>query len=505
MASKNETFFDSVVIGGGPAGATAGRFLAQWGYSVLILTRPSTRPTLAECLPPSTRKLFKFFGILEQVDRAGFYRTSGNTFWWGGGPREAQNYPGPRHTWGYQVLRSEFDRLLLTLAEGTGAKVCPAATVRDVDLGKNKAARLHYETADGEKNCVTSRFVLDCSGRAGVIARQGFRAHETRHNTLALCGVWEKEGGWGLEDETHTLVESYKDGWAWSIPISPTVRYFTAMVDVRDSQIARGNALDRIYGAELAKTAQFRKILQTAAPRGEPWGCDASLYSAHRFAGSHFLLVGDAASSIDPLSSFGVKKALASAWAAAVVVNTCLKRPSMREAALEFFSNRERQVYETHRKQSARYFSEAAHRHPHPFWTRRGQAPVLDDRWEMDEEELKQDPEVLSALKALKQSSSIHLQMQDRARIAKSPVIEGNEVVLREAIATATNPLLGLPYLWGVNLPKLTSIAGGYRQVPELFDAYNRICPPVALPHLLGALAFLLAKRVLRNAAGSDD
>ena len=50
--------------------------------------------------------------------------------------------------------------------------------------------------------------------------------------------------------------------------------------------------------------------------------------------GQGILLVGDAASFIDPLSSYGVKKACVSAWLAAVVVHTCLTNASLTSAAL---------------------------------------------------------------------------------------------------------------------------------------------------------------------------
>ena len=37
--------------------------------------------------------------------------------------------------------------------------------------------------------------------------------------------------GWELPDETHTVVETYDEGWMWSVPISPTTRHVGAMVD----------------------------------------------------------------------------------------------------------------------------------------------------------------------------------------------------------------------------------------------------------------------------------
>jgi flavin-dependent dehydrogenase len=74
--------FDAVIIGGGPAGSTAARLLAQWGQSVTILTAAfGSQPSFAECLPPSTRKLFVFLGVQDAIDRARFFRTTGNTVW----------------------------------------------------------------------------------------------------------------------------------------------------------------------------------------------------------------------------------------------------------------------------------------------------------------------------------------------------------------------------------------------------------------------------------------
>lgn len=86
---------------------------------------------------------------------------------------------------GHQVLRSDFDRLLLDLAQAAGARV-------QVEGATRKA-----------------RFTLDCSGRAGVIAR-AYRVKPTRSRTIELCGVWHSEAGWKLPDASHTLVDVCK-------------------------------------------------------------------------------------------------------------------------------------------------------------------------------------------------------------------------------------------------------------------------------------------------------
>ncbi|MFQ5930095.1 MAG: NAD(P)/FAD-dependent oxidoreductase [Acidobacteriota bacterium] len=498
--------FDVAVIGGGPAGSTIGRLLTEWGYSVFIVCKPpGSGPSLAESLPPSIRKLFSFLGILSAIDQAGFYRTSGNTVWWGDAAGRVERFSGPASSWGYQVLRSDFDRLLLGLAREAGARVCSNGIVRHVDCHTGDLAHFEYGTAGGKKTQVTAKFILDCSGRAGVIARsQGLRKKGPGYNTLAVASFWQNDSGWKLEDETHTLVETYRDGWAWSVPLSPTMRCFTVMVDSRTTQLNRTSGLRSIYQSEIEKTKHFKRLLSGSTMKTAPWGCDASLYWAQSYARPQFLLVGDAASVVNPLSSYGVKKALASAWVGAVVVNTCLRRAEMREAALEFYSHREHEVYLSYLRQSLRYFEEAAAVHSHPFWMDRAQSRVDEDLWVADEEELKRDPKVLAAFDALKKSPCIRLRRGEGVSIEKKAAIAGREVVLEQALIGPGLPS-GLRFLGGVDLPTLVGVGGEHSQVPDLFEAYNRIGSGVDLPNFLGALSVLLAKGILINQAEPEN
>jgi len=456
---------DVAIIGGGPSGSTAGRLLAQWGYAVGVFTPPpSKRPPLAECLPPSTCKLFRFLGIDDAIDRAGFLRTTGNTVWWGKSRRRVEQYAAG---YGYQIVRGDFDRLLSDLAIEAGARV---------DM--TKVARNDLPPA---------RIVIDCSGRAGVLAR-AYRQPENKSSTVALCGIWHSDRGWKLPDASHTLVEAYGDGWAWSVPVSATTRYVAFMVGPGETRIRRGEGLEAAYLAELAKTRAFQRIFRRSALEQKPWGADASTYSSRQYSGPGFLLAGDAASFIDPLSSFGVKKAMASAWVAAVVVNTCLTHPKMQEAALRFYDERERRVYEAYRHQSARMFGDAAGRNP--FWTHRS---------DPDSGEPEQDHQkVQDALVWLKKQPSLSLRRAAGVRIEPRPRIEGREVILKDALVlSATGEMLD--FIENVDLSRLLEIAERCSQVPQMFEAYNRAGPSVALPNFLAALSSLVARGVLTD------
>ena len=57
-------------------------------------------------------------------------------------------------------------------------------------------------------------WLIDASGRSGFLARRT-RIEDRSTGTLALVGRWRREGGWDGDDRSHTLIESYADGWAW--------------------------------------------------------------------------------------------------------------------------------------------------------------------------------------------------------------------------------------------------------------------------------------------------
>lgn len=453
---------DVLILGGGPAGATAARLLAQWGCTVAVATGQAPRHSMVECLPPSTHKVFRFLGIEEAVATAGFFRTAGNTVWWGGS-RRMEPYP---EGIGYQVPRRAFDRLLLGLAEAAGARLIAAGARQQ------------------------ARFVLDCSGRTGVLAR-AYRVRPPHSRTIALCGMWRSARGWRLPDASHTLVEAYGDGWAWSVPLSRTVRHVAFMVDPAETRLVRRQGIAAAYTGEMAKTRAFRRIFADSVPAGAPWGRDASPYTSRQFCGPGFLFAGDAASSIDPLSSFGVKKAMVSGWVGAVVVNTCLGNPAMRDAALQFYDARERQVYEGYRRQASGWSRTAAGAEGRPFW---------GSRSEFDEPASQPlDPDRLrAALRVLREKPSIRLRRGEGVEARQRAAIAGRELVLRDALAGPGSDE-ALDYVANVEVCRLVDLAPRYTQVPDLFEAYNRAAPPVDLPHFLTALSALLIARILIN------
>ena len=491
------------VIGGGPAGATAARLLASWGHSVALFARPVRQP-LAESLPPSCVHVLNRVGVREAVEGAGFVRSSGNTVCWGAEGERVERFAA--RALGYQVERGAFDALLVGEAERRGVHVV-RATVTGVDHGGPDARLVRFSSGDppaaGALRC---RWVLDCTGRSGLVARQdGRRRLERGNRTMALAAMWERsDARWGLEDDSHTLVEGYRDGWGWSVPASLTRRCVALMVDPARTMLGSRRELARVYARELAGAARLARLVRGAARVGPVWARDASPYFAPPVAAADVLRVGDAVSFVDPLSSFGVKKALSSAWMAAVVVHTGLTSEAMRTAALSLFEHRERTMYEALRRRTVELAGEAAvdrgrERDGAGFWDRAAHVETERDAVEEpDVMALRCDADVLRAFEAIRQRPRLVLRQHGDLRRVQRPAIRDHVVVLEDQLA-APSFEHGIRFLRNIDLVTLADLAPAHDQVPELYDAYVRAVPRPAppLPDFLGALSVLVGKGLL--------
>jgi flavin-dependent dehydrogenase len=494
---------DVVVIGGGPAGATAARLLASWGWSVALIHKSSSRQSLAESLPPSTRKPLAFLGQLGAIQTAGFHPNTGNVIRWATRSDVTTSTDA-----GFHVSRARFDEVLRGLARDAGARVIDAS-VRRVNIDHDP--QIAFADTYGHIQTFAASYVLDCTGRAGIVARRGFRRSDLRYRTLAIAAEWQCDD-WPAGERTKTVVESYRDGWMWSVPLSDRTRQSTVMIDPVRVQGNAGTAahdrrvasvgrtlLQSTYLEEIGKARSMSERLARARQISAPWACDASLYHAPRPAEEGVLLVGDAASFIEPLSAAGVKKALTSAWRAAVVTNTCLAKPEMIATALDFHVRRERQVHADCLARSARFFSEASAAYRNEFWSARA---VTDEgvadpaAADVSDADLAADGDVRDAFERLRIRPTSRLRPSTDLRVRPVADIEGHEIVMRDALVVPGTESL-LRFAAGVNLPALVRLAAECPDVPDLVSAYCTHVGPAPLEGLLTGLSLLVARRAL--------
>src|SRR5580658_9032692 len=126
---KDQNNYDALIIGAGPAGSTAAAILAEHGHRVLILEREKfPRYHIGESLLPFTFQPLQRLGLIDKMRASAFVKKYSVQFVSPSGRASQPFYFFNRYdrdtvaqTW--QVLRSEFDQLLLDNAREKGAVV----------------------------------------------------------------------------------------------------------------------------------------------------------------------------------------------------------------------------------------------------------------------------------------------------------------------------------------------------------------------------------------------
>ena len=504
-----------VVLGGGPAGSAAATLLAGCGHDVALLRldRPPAS-ALAESIPPSARRILDQLGLLPALEAAGFHANRGNVAWWAGAPARREDFAGDEE--GFHTDRGSLEEVLAAAVRAAGAHLHDGTRVRSGEQGP-EGWTLRVEGPDGPAT-VDAGWVIDATGRTGVLARAEGREPDRSTTTLALVRRWRRRGGWQDVGAHHTLVESYADGWAWSVPLDDEVRCFTAMIDQRHADLA-GVDVDAMLERELARTRHVGPGREGAEPQGSAWACPASLYTVASFARRGLLLAGDAGSFIDPLSSFGVKKALSSGWLAGVAAHTAMIDPEMADAAVTYFDRRERDVYRSYRAISASFFQTAAEHHGTEYWSRRAEAARRAGESEGSEPEappIETSPDavvdatgrtgvpeadVRRAFDVIRERPTLAAVRGRTLKTVEQPGIDGHRITLREHLVSEAQPR-GMRYVRGVDLRTLVDVAPHHPDVPDGWAAYNGRAAPVTLPDYLTALATAFAAGFLEHRDG---
>jgi len=322
---KNENYYDVIIIGGGPAGSAASSILAEYGHRVIVLEREKfPRYHIGESLIPFTYGPLERLGLIPMMKSSAFVKKYSVQFISPNGKASEPFYFFTRYdrdtiaqTW--QVLRSEFDEILMNHTRSKGTIVREEIEVKELlrDNGKVIGVRAQNKTG-----CVEEFFApitLDCTGKEAFSSvRNGWRMKDPYLNKIA---VWTYYRGAkrdpGIDEGATTVAYVPEKGWFWYIPQHENMISVGVVADGK--YLTRDGVRDpeKIFKREIEQNVWIKDHLSIGEVAGPYRLISEYSHHARHCASDGLLLVGDAFAFLDPVFSSGLMLALKSGVMAA--------------------------------------------------------------------------------------------------------------------------------------------------------------------------------------------
>lgn len=292
------------ILGGGPAGAALGTFLARAGVAVTLFDGGKRPPIIVgESLVPAVVPFLKLLGIEEEV-AAYSIRKPGATFSFDAGDSMSFLFGevrAARTPYSYNVPRDRLDRSLREAAVRAGVRFVPRHARLEREPGTERV-RLDAGSLATAGLDATPDFVVDAAGRSRLIGRllelpvvEGGRRDTALHAHLE---------GVPLMFEGHVHTDLLEHGWCWRIPLPGRVS--VGLVIEADVLREFGTDTEEQFDAYLRHDRRLRDW-GAVAKRISPVVKYTNYQLRHtRGAGENWALVGDAFGFIDPVFSSGM-------------------------------------------------------------------------------------------------------------------------------------------------------------------------------------------------------
>jgi geranylgeranyl reductase family protein len=323
--------FDVVVVGGGPAGASAAYWLAEAGHHVVILEKKRfpREKTCGDGLTPRAVRQLNEMGLAERL--AEYHRFVGLRSKAHGLTLELEwpahaDYP----SYGYVVTRRNLDEMVADQAVKAGATFWPATEAVEplLENGLVVGAAAHRKES-GTTEAVRGRYLLVADGANSRFGRALGTARSRRYPLgMAIRGYFRSPRHDEPWIESHLDLRDRKGdalpGYGWIFPVGDgTVNVGVGLLSTfKGWKSVNTSHLMDAFVAMAPPTWDIRPETAVGPPTGGrlPMGG-----SVHPSAGPTWLVAGDASGAINPFNGEGIAYAYETGRMAATALDEALR------------------------------------------------------------------------------------------------------------------------------------------------------------------------------------
>jgi flavin-dependent dehydrogenase len=352
---------DVVVCGAGPAGCSAAVILGDLGWSTVVVhgkTPTNWHPSESVSTEALGRvlRLFRTEFLPHTVPLHGVATDVA----WGNGSLQNTAQPTPSSPVSAHLNRTEFDHTLRHVARGHGARFLQGTHCHSL---RRKRGWWHVHVQDVH---VRAKFLVLATGRNSGSFTQHLPAQKIVHDRLvALCANLPFDPP---HPQGRLIIESQQSGYCYALE---TDSHHVTVCALTDTDLLAQRSLTPIecWRSMLANSPEIsaRFHLRDVTPETFSVRSARSSYLAP-FAGSHWIAVGDAASSHDPIFGAGVDHAVATGIAGAHAADALLRGDAV---AAERYTASLTQQYQTYLHKRRECYLDEPRWNNSLFWKRR--------------------------------------------------------------------------------------------------------------------------------------